>query len=110
MIKIKPRTPISPRSSPRNTSKALVDIPSFPKESSSISPRQPWLRSDSPDSFSLYLMKFLIVHLCPVQLRRIRSMPAMPLFSTSRQRPVPLFRMTPFCRERRWGKDGKMKT
>lgn len=104
MGKVKPQTPISPRSSPRNTNKALVDIPSFPKESRWIGPRQPWLKSDSPDSFSLYLMKFLIVHLCPVQLRRMRSMPAMPLFSTSRHRPVPLFRMAPFCRHRRWEK------
>lgn len=43
-----------------------------------------------------YLMEFLIVHLCPVQLRRVRSMPARPRFSTSRQRPVPLFMMAPF--------------
>lgn len=107
MVKIKPQMPISPRSSPRNTNKALVDIPSFPKESRRISPHQPWLKSDSPDSSSLYLMMFLIVHLCPVQLRRIRSMPAMPLFSTSRHRPVPLFRMAPFCSWDRWGKMGK---
>lgn len=43
-----------------------------------------------------YLMEFLIVHLCPVQLRRMRSMPARPRFSTSKQRPVPLFMMAPF--------------
>lgn len=43
-----------------------------------------------------YLIEFLIVHLCPVQLRRMRSMPARPRFSTSRQRPVPLFIMAPF--------------
>lgn len=49
-----------------------------------------------------YLMEFLIVHLCPVQLRRIRSMPARPRFSTSRQRPVPLFIMAPF-----WVKGGE---
>ena len=44
-------------------------------------------------------MEFLIVHLCPVQLRSVRSMPARPRFSTSRQRPVPLFMMAPFWEE-----------
>ena len=51
----------------------------------------------SPD----YLMEFLIVHLCPVQLRSVRSMPARPRFSTSRQRPVPLFMMAPFWEDAR---------
>ena len=46
-------------------------------------------------------MEFLIVHLCPVQLRSVRSMPARPRFSTSRQRPVPLFMMAPFWEDAR---------
>lgn len=53
-----------------------------------------------PEPLPHYLIEFLIVHLCPVQLRRMRSMPARPRFSTSRQRPVPLFMMAPFCRGR----------
>lgn len=67
-------------------------------------PRGQALGSPAP---SHYLMEFLIVHLCPVQLRRMRSMPARPRFSTSRQRPVPLFMMAPFWEEMRQGGGGE---
>lgn len=89
-----PRLPWRTPGGPLSTCRLLaVSLPAWLVQRTQTLSRGPG--SEGPSSFH-YLMKFLIVHLCPVQLRRMRSMPARPRFSTSRQRPVPLFMTAPF--------------